>query len=140
MEIEDIPKDKKIILFDGVCNLCNTSVQLIIKRDKKDIFRFVPLQSDLGHKITTHIGISELNIDSLVLYEPAKAYYLKTEAVIRILSELHYYFKILRILLLLPKFISNWLYDYVAKNRYNWYGKKESCMIPAPDSATKFLA
>ena len=72
MEISKLPKDKKIILFDGVCNLCNSSVQFVIKHDKKDIFRFVQLQSELGQKIISHIGAS--NIDSTILYEPASSY------------------------------------------------------------------
>ena len=73
--MENLPKDKKIILFDGVCNLCDTSVQLIIKHDEKDIFRFVALQSELGQQILKHIGIDTKSIDSILLYEPGIAYY-----------------------------------------------------------------
>jgi len=68
--ILDLPDNKKIILFDGLCNLCEVSVQFVIKYDKKDIFRFVPLQSDLGKKIIKHIGLENKNIDSIILYEP----------------------------------------------------------------------
>ena len=92
MEISDLPKDKKIVLFDGVCNLCDASVQYIIKRDKKDIFRFVALQSELGQKITNHIGIANKSIDSIILYEPGNAYYYKAEAVIRIVKNLGVFF------------------------------------------------
>ena len=74
MNIEDLPKDKKIILFDGVCNLCDSSVQYVIKHDKKDIFRFVALQSELGQKILNHIGINPIHTDSIVLYEPGILY------------------------------------------------------------------
>lgn len=140
MEIADLPKDKKIILFDGVCNLCNASVQFVIKHDKKDVFRFVPLQSELGLKIIKHIGIDITNTDSIVLYEPGKAYYYKSEAALLIIKEFGGIYTILRILALFPKFLSNFVYDLVAKNRYRWYGQQESCMIPTPELAAKFLA
>ena len=140
MEISDLPKDKKIILFDGVCNLCDSSVQFVIKHDKKDIFRFVSLQSELGQKIINHIGISGLNIDSTVLYEPEKGYYYKAEVAFRILKELNGIYQCLLVFSIFPKSILNNIYDYVAKNRYEWFGKKESCMIPTPELQSKFLA
>ncbi|MBP6557252.1 MAG: thiol-disulfide oxidoreductase DCC family protein [Flavobacterium sp.] len=139
MEIADLPLDKKIILFDGVCNLCNTSVQFVIRHDKNDIFRFVALQSDLGLKIITHIGIDTKNTDSIILYEPGKAYYNKSEAAFQIIKEFGGIYSLLRILSIFPKFISNAVYDYVAKNRYQWYGKRETCMIPTAELKAKFL-
>lgn len=140
MEINELPKDKKIILFDGVCNLCNASVQFVIKRDTKDVFRFVALQSDLGNKILNHIGINREQTDSIVLYEPGKAYFYKAEAALKIINEFGGLYYLLNILQIFPKFISNAVYDYIAKNRYHWYGKQESCMMPTPESAAKFLA
>ncbi|NNT72337.1 thiol-disulfide oxidoreductase DCC family protein [Flavobacterium sp. IMCC34852] len=136
----DLPKDKKIILFDGVCNLCNASVQFVIKQDKKDVFRFVALQSELGLKIIKHIGIDIKNTDSIVLYEPGKAYYYKSEAALRIIKEFGGIYGLLRIFTVFPKFISDFIYDYVAKNRYRWYGKQESCMMPSRELEAKFLA
>ena len=140
MEINELPKDKKIILFDGICNLCNASVQFVIKRDTKDVFRFVPLQSDLGNKILNHIGINREQTDSIVLYEPGKAYFYKAEAALKIINEFGGLYYLLNILQIFPKFISNAVYDYIAKNRYHWYGKQESCMMPTPELAAKFLA
>lgn len=140
MEINELPKDKKIILFDGVCNLCNASVQFVIKRDTKDVFRFVPLQSDLGNKILNHIGINREQTDSIVLYEPGKAYFYKAEAALKIINEFGGLYYLLNILQIFPKFISNAVYDYIAKNRYHWYGKQESCMMPTPELTAKFLA
>lgn len=140
MEIADLPRDKKIILFDGVCNLCNASVQFVIKHDTKDLFRFIPLQSDLGQKILNHIGINRQNTDSIVLYEPEKAYYYKAEAALKIVSEFGGMYKLLNIFSLFPKFICDAIYDYIAKNRYRWYGKQDVCMMPNPELATKFLA
>ena len=84
MEIENLPKDKQIILFDGICNLCESSVQFIIKRDKNDVFRFVAIQSELGQKIIKHIGIDTSKTDSIILYIPGKAYYYKAEAALQI--------------------------------------------------------
>nr|WP_294776416.1 thiol-disulfide oxidoreductase DCC family protein [uncultured Flavobacterium sp.] len=140
MEIADLPKDKKIILFDGVCNLCNASVQFVIRRDRKDIFRFVPLQSELGLKIIQHLGIDPKNTDSIVLYEPGRAYYNKSEAAIEIVKEFGGLYTLLRILAVFPKSLSNFVYAFVAKNRYRWYGKQETCMMPSPEVAAKFLA
>lgn len=139
MEIDELPKNKKIILFDGVCNLCDSSVQFIIKNDKKDIFRFVALQSDLGKKIINYIGINFNKIDSILLYEPEKAYYYKAEAVIKILKLLGGFYFVFSIFSIVPKSITNYFYDYIAKNRYKWYGKKESCMLPKPELKSKFL-
>jgi predicted DCC family thiol-disulfide oxidoreductase YuxK len=139
MELLDLPKDKKIILFDGVCNLCNSSVQYVIKRDKKDVFRFAALQSELGQKIIQHIGIAHQNIDSIVLYEPGKAYYYKSSAAIEIAKDLGGLFTFGTIFRIIPAGIRNILYDYIAKNRYKWYGKQESCMIPTKELKAKFL-
>ena len=136
----DLPNDKKIILFDGVCNLCESSVQFVIKHDKKDIFRFVAIQSDLGQEIIKHIGIDIAKTDSVILYEPGIAYYYKSEAALKIVKELGGMYRFLSLFSVLPKAILNYVYDYVAKNRYQWYGKKEACLIPTPELKAKFLA
>lgn len=139
MKVEDLPIDKKIILFDGVCNLCNSSIQFVIKHDKKDTFRFVSLQSELGEKIINHIGISTTKIDSIILYKPGKAYYIKSEAAFKIIQETRGFYQFLLVFSILPKSFLDFIYDYIAKNRYYWYGKKESCMIPTSELASKFL-
>ncbi|RTL10361.1 MAG: thiol-disulfide oxidoreductase DCC family protein [Flavobacteriaceae bacterium] len=139
MEIADLPQDKKIILFDGVCNLCDSSVQYIIKYDKKDVFRFVALQSELGQKILNHIGINPIHTDSIVLYEPRISYYYKSTAALEIAKGLSGIFTLASIFTLLPSGIRDFIYDYVARNRYKWYGKKEVCMIPTPELKAKFL-
>ena len=139
MEIADLPKDKKIILFDGVCNLCDSAVHFIIKQDKKDIFRFVALQSELGQKISKHIGVNQ-TMEGIVLYEPGKAYYYKAQAVVQICVLLKGIYQLMKVFSLLPQSFSNSIYDYIAKNRYKWYGKKEACLIPTPEISAKFLA
>jgi len=139
MEIDNLPKDKKIILFDGVCNYCNDKINFIIKNDKQDVFRFVALQSETGQKIIKYLGIDN-SIDSIVLYEPGYAYFIKSEAVFRIIKHLSSAVKILLVFNFIPTSIKNIFYDLIAKNRYNWYGKKESCMIPTEEVKRKFIA
>src|SRR5687768_15176874 len=130
--MENLPHDKKIILFDGVCNLCDSVVQFIIKRDHDDIFRFVALQSELGQQIIRHIGIDTSKTDSIILYQPGHAYYYKAEAALQIAKEIGGIYSLLTVFSYLPKSFSNAVYDYVARNRYKWYGKKDECMIPTP--------
>lgn len=139
MEILDLPKNKKIILFDGVCNLCESSVQFIIKHDNKDVFRFIAIQSDLGQKIIKHIGIDISKTDSIILYEPGISYHYKGEAALFIAQDLSGIYSLLSYLNFIPNFIKNGVYDYIAKNRYKWYGKKEACMIPTAELKSKFL-
>jgi predicted DCC family thiol-disulfide oxidoreductase YuxK len=135
----NLPENKKIILFDGVCNLCNTSVQFVIKHDQKDVFRFVALQSELGKKIINHIGISNQNIDSVILYEPSVAYYYKSDAAIQIAKNLTGFYFISFILQNFPKGFRDYVYDVIAKNRYNWFGKQEGCLITTPELKAKFF-
>ncbi|MCZ8090472.1 MAG: DCC1-like thiol-disulfide oxidoreductase family protein [Flavobacterium sp.] len=134
----DLPSDKKIVLFDGVCNLCETSVQFIIQHDKNDVFLFAAIQSEIGQKIINHLGLENRGIDSIIFYEPNQAYYYKAEAAKLILKELNTW-KSFLYPLIPTGMIGNFFYDYVAKNRYKWYGKKESCMMPSKEVLSKFL-
>lgn len=133
------PEGKKIILFDGFCNLCESSVLFVIKHDKKDIFRFVALQSDLGKEIIKHIGLATKHIDSVILYEPGISYNYKSAAAIEIAKDLGGIFHFGTLFRIIPSSLRNMLYDYVAKNRYLWYGRKESCLIPSAEIISKFL-
>jgi predicted DCC family thiol-disulfide oxidoreductase YuxK len=136
----NLPINKKIILFDGVCNLCNSFVQFVIKNDKKDVFRFVALQSDLGKEITKYIGLENQNIDSVVLYNPNSTFCIKSNAALEITKNLGGIIKLLFVLKVIPRFLRDFVYDFVARNRYKWLGKKESCMIPTLELKTKFLS
>lgn len=137
--MQTLPINKKIVLFDGICNLCDKAVHFIIKHDKKDVFRFVSLQSEIGQEIATHIGIDISKIDSIILYEPEVAYYIKSEAALEIAKHLTGGISILSFFNFLPSSLTNRVYDYVAQNRYNWYGKKDNCMVPTPELKSKFL-
>lgn len=139
MEISELPKDKKIILFDGVCNLCDNLVQYVIKRDKKDVFRFVAQQSELGQKIIRHIGINPQKTDSIILYEPGIAYHTKSGAAVEIAKNLSGIGRLDIFIRLFPQLFRDKIYDIIAKNRYKWYGKKESCMMPTREIMSKFL-
>lgn len=135
----ELPRDKKIILFDGVCNLCDATVQFLIKHDKKDVFRFVALQSELGQEIVRYIGIDTSKVDSIILYEPGKAYYYKAQAALEIASEIGGFYSLLSVFKAFPDKLNNMVYDYIARNRYKWYGKKDACMLPTPETKAKFL-
>lgn len=137
--MNEIPKNKKIILFDGVCNLCNDSVLKVIKNDKKNSFLFTALQSDSGQKIINHLKIDISKIDSIILYEPGVSYEIKSTAALKIMNDFGGFWKITQIFWVLPETFRNVIYDFIAKNRYKWFGKKESCMIPTPELKAKFL-
>ncbi|HLS29591.1 MAG TPA: thiol-disulfide oxidoreductase DCC family protein [Flavobacteriaceae bacterium] len=136
--INKLPKHKKIILFDGVCNLCMKSVQFVIKRDKNDLFRFASLQSELGQELTESFGIDKDQVDSIVLTDSTGKYYVKSAAALHIAKDLPGY-RWMKGFLYLPKFLRDPVYELIAKNRYKWFGKKEECMIPTPELKAKFL-
>lgn len=135
---QHMEKNKKIILFDGVCNLCNGAVTFIIKRDKSDIFRYAALQSDIALKLAEKYKIDTSETDSIILVENETAY-TKASAALRIAKHLSGWYPLLYGLVILPRFVRDWMYDIIADNRYKWFGKRESCMIPTPELKAKFL-
>ena len=128
---------ENIILFDGVCNLCNHSVQFIIKRDPKEHFKFASLQSEIGQKLVKQYGIPK-GIESIIYIENDKVY-IKSSAALRISRKLNGYWRYLTILSILPSSFRDFFYDVIAKNRYKWFGKKESCMLPTKETKKRFL-
>ena len=137
--MKQLPADKQLILFDGVCNLCNSSINYVIKHDKHDLFMFAPLQSEAGNKIIQKYNLDTSQTDSILLYSEEKGLKIKSSAALAIASKLGFPRNMLTVFYMVPPFIRNWVYDYVAKNRYQWYGKKEACMIPTPELQAKFL-
>lgn len=131
-------ENKKIILFDGVCNLCNGAVTFIIKRDKNDSFRFAALQSEIGAELTDKHDIDTSKTDSITLIDDDN-HYTKSSAVLRIARHLSGGYPLLYGFMILPAFIRDRMYDLIANNRYRWFGKRESCMIPTPELKAKFL-
>lgn len=134
-----VENGKKIILFDGVCNLCNNSVLFVIKRDKKDVFRYASLQSEVGQQLVHERGIDTSQVDSIILIEPGVAYFTKSDAALEIAQHLGGLWKLSAVFTWVPKSIRDVVYDFVARNRYKWYGKKDACMVPTPELRGKFL-
>lgn len=130
-------KGSKIILFDGVCNLCNGLVKFIIKRDRRDEFRFAPLQSSTGEELLAKHKLLDAQLDSIVLITD-EDYAIKSLAALRIFKELKGY-RWLWGFRFLPRSFRDFCYDFVAHNRYRWFGKKEACMLPTPELRAKFL-
>ncbi|MFJ7935221.1 thiol-disulfide oxidoreductase DCC family protein [Sporosarcina sp. NPDC096371] len=129
---------KRIVLFDGDCNFCDSSVQFIIKRDPVGHFLFTSLQSDKGVELSKQYSIPP-DVDSLVLIENGKVF-TRSSAALRIAKKLDGLWHLLFLFILVPRKIRDTVYDYVAKNRYKWFGKKEeSCMLPPPEMRKRFI-
>lgn len=129
---------KKIILFDGVCNLCNYWVNFILKRDLNNSFLFAALQSKAGQELLTKFNLSITNFDTFILID-GDSFQTKSDAAISIVSKLSGWPKILLIGKIIPRFLRNFIYDLIAKNRYKIFGKKESCRVPTNEEREKFL-
>ncbi|MDG5786877.1 thiol-disulfide oxidoreductase DCC family protein [Evansella sp. AB-P1] len=127
-----------IIMFDGVCNFCVGSIQFIIKREPHAYFQFASIQSKAGEKLFNDFSIPE-DIDSLILIENNK-YYLKSTAALRICRHLNWNWKLLYLFIVVPRPIRDSVYSIIAKKRYHWFGKRESCMMPTPELKNRFLS
>jgi predicted DCC family thiol-disulfide oxidoreductase YuxK len=128
-----------VILFDGICNFCDTSVNFIIKRDTAGYFKFAPLQSEVAKKFFNEYKIDKVGTDSIVLIENKTAYTYSTAA-LRIARKLGGIFSLLYVFIIVPKFIRDFFYRLFAKYRYKLFGKKDECMIPTPEIRERFLA
>jgi predicted DCC family thiol-disulfide oxidoreductase YuxK len=127
-----------IILFDGVCNFCNGAIYFVLKQDKKGIFKFAPLQSEAGQRLLQHYNLSMKEFDSFILIDKGKVYK-KSAASLRVMNKLPWYWKEAQILRMIPTAFRDAIYDFIAKNRYKWFGKKEQCMVPTPELRSRFL-
>lgn len=126
----------RIIFFDGVCNLCNGAVNFVIDRDPEGKFKLAPLQSDIAAEYLKKEQLDNLN--SIALFEGGKIYQ-KSSAALRIAKKLSGAWPLLYGLIIIPPFIRDFFYDLIAKNRYKWFGKQESCRMPTPDIKARFL-
>lgn len=136
--MNEILKNKTVLLFDGYCNLCHSSVQFVLKHEKNQELYFTSLQSPIGIEILNHYSINPKEIDSLVLIEKNKAY-IKSSAALRLGKYLKGLYILGYMFMIIPPFIRNAVYDYIAKNRYKWYGKQDSCIVPDENLAKRFL-
>jgi len=128
---------KPVLLFDGYCNLCSSSVVFIIKREKGDTFRFASLQSDFADKLLQEVSYKDDTPDSIVLVENDKTYF-RSAAALKIAKKLKWPWPLLYAFIIIPPFIRDWIYDVIAKRRYKWFGRKEQCFIPPKDMSHKF--
>lgn len=127
-----------IILFDGVCNLCNDSVQFVIRRDSKNQFLFASLQSPEGIEILREYNLPSNKMNSFFLVENGKLYD-KSTAALKVLRKLKGPWHLFYAFIIVPKFIRDGAYSWIAKHRYQWFGRKDECMIPTPELKAKFL-
>ncbi|RPA66428.1 DUF393 domain-containing protein [Cyclobacteriaceae bacterium YHN15] len=128
-----------IILFDGVCNLCNDAVDFIIKRDRKNHFKFTSLQDNVTQRLLKEYRIEEGYLDSIILIRGNQIFY-KSRAALEISKKLSGIWPILYSFIILPSFLRDPIYDWIANNRYKWFGKKETCRLPSEDEKSKFLS
>jgi len=127
-----------IILFDGICNLCNSSVQFIIKRDKKKQFLFASLQSDAAENILLHHKYKKNGLNSIIFIHGDKLYE-KSSAIFKIFSLLGMPWRLFTVFDFLPLSWRDSIYDFIAKNRYKWFGKKNTCMMMLPKHKNRFI-
>lgn len=127
-----------VILFDGVCNLCNGFVQYVIQRDPEGQFRFAALQSEVGQALLEVVQLSQKDMDTVVLVEDGKGY-THSDVGLRIFRRMKGLWPLLYGLVIIPRAIRNFIYNWIARNRYRWFGQREQCMIPTPELKARFL-
>lgn len=128
----------EIVLFDGVCNLCNAAVNFIIDRDPQNRFRFAALQSDTGRELLNRYPLASGPVDSVVLIRSNRPY-VKSDAALEIARHLGGAWPALAVFKIFPRFFRDWVYDLIAKNRYRLFGKQDACRIPTPELKARFL-
>ena len=131
-------RHKSILLFDGYCNFCSSTVQFIFEHEKNSKLYFASLQSDTGIALLKHYQIDPLKTDSLVLIENDQAF-IKSSAALRLAKYLKNLYPLLTGFMIIPPFLRNLMYDYIARHRYKWFGKSDSCMLPDKELAKRFL-
>jgi predicted DCC family thiol-disulfide oxidoreductase YuxK len=127
-----------IILFDGICNFCNASVQFVLKRDKEGYFRFASQQSEAGQELIHRYGLDKVKNDSIFFIEDGKAY-IRSMASLRIARKIPGFWKVFYVFRYVPSFLRDGIYDLIARNRYHIFGKRDTCMVPKAEWRDRFL-
>jgi predicted DCC family thiol-disulfide oxidoreductase YuxK len=135
-EMIQIPDN--LVLFDGVCNLCTASVRFIIQHDRKAIFRFASIQSEIGKEICRSQGLDPADVQTFLLISAGKIL-LRSDAAIAVASSFGGLWRLLRVFKLVPRVARDWIYSTVARNRYRWFGRTDACMIPSPEVRDRFV-
>ena len=133
-----VESDAPILLFDGVCNLCNGLVGFILRNDPRRRFRFASLQSPAGQALLARHGLPTADLDSVVLIEGGRAF-TRSTAVLRIARRMGYLWPLAFVFILIPRPLRDLCYKWVGKNRYRMFGRREACMLPTPDLKARFL-
>ncbi len=131
-------KQQPVILFDGVCNFCNSAVNFTIKRDKKAVIQFAPLQSEKGRMFLRQYNLPADDMRSFVFIEDGKTYFRSTAA-LKVCRYLNGLWPLCYIFILVPRFIRDAVYNFIAKHRYKWFGMRQECMMPTPEIKKRFL-
>lgn len=126
-----------VLLFDGVCNLCNASVQWVLKHDKKGIFKFAALQSETGQAFLQKFGYQQENYETVILVDGERIF-TRSDAPLEIVRRLGGGWSLLTVFRFIPRPLRNVVYDWIARNRYRWFGKKQECMLPRPEWKERF--
>lgn len=134
----DSEVSQPIIFFDGVCNLCNSSVNFVIDRDPKGKFKFAALQSDQARAILNGTSIRPEDLESIVFYDGQKTFR-KSRAALEIARRMKGLWPVLYVFIIFPGFLRDIVYDFIARNRYKWFGKREACRVPTPELKSRFL-
>jgi predicted DCC family thiol-disulfide oxidoreductase YuxK len=138
MIVKEEHKNYNIVFFDGVCNFCNSTVDWIYKNNKKRDIYFSSLQSEFANEFLKQNGIANTDLDTVIFYTGSK-FYFRSSAILRISKHLSRGYKLLTIFIVVPVFIRDGFYNWIAKNRYKFFGKKETCRIPSPEEKQYFL-
>ncbi|HAN66623.1 MAG TPA: hypothetical protein DCQ34_10435 [Chitinophagaceae bacterium] len=139
MELMNKAVGHPVVLFDGVCNLCNRSVMYIIRHDPDAVFRFAALQSDIGRQALSKLNQGQEKMSSIVLLKGDKVFTHSTAA-LSIARQLKGPIRLAYAFIIVPRFIRDGVYNWIARNRYRWFGKKDQCMVPRPDLLNRFIS
>lgn len=131
--------ENPILLFDGVCNFCDSTINFVIERDKKNLFKYASLQSEPGQELLKKHGLPTEDFDSFVYIENGKAF-TKSSAALKVAQNMTGLWPLFYGFMIVPKFLRDAVYTTIAKNRYKWFGKKDECALPSPEVRAKFLA
>lgn len=135
---ENVSEAPNLILFDGVCNLCNASVQFVIRHDRAGKFRFAAIQSEIGREIFQRHGLDPANLQTFVFITDGRIF-LRSDAAIEVVARFGGAWKLLRVFSLVPRSVRDAIYSFIAQNRYRWFGRQEVCMTPTPEIKERFL-
>ena len=133
-----MPADHPVILFDGECNLCNSSVDFVVERDPDGVFKLGSLQSEAGRRLMERHGLDPEAMDSIVLIDGDEVYR-ESDAALRIARKMSGAWPLLSVFRVVPAFIRDAVYRWIARNRYRWFGKRDTCRVPSPDEQSRFI-